>query len=96
MYEAALYMAAGCTGAVFNVPLADDEAPPEVKSFYENFFKAAAAHKKFFDAVVDTFGTSKPEGVGYMWDKNSAACPNTVKSGWPDGFNSGINEAVGI
>jgi hypothetical protein len=89
MYEAALHIAAGCTGAAFNVLPMDYEPISE----HEAFFKAAEKMRPFFDALADAFGTEKPVGVGPMWDKNTAVSLRTSDN-WPAKLDTGINEAV--
>ena len=74
--QAALYMAAGGTGAAFD-SLLDDEDPPELAF---PLLTKIQALRPFYDRIVRTMGRGKPMGIFDFWDKDSAAVGGLVPS----------------
>lgn len=70
--EAASHIAAGCTGAAFNVLTSNDEPLDE----YENLIAAIAKRRPFFDLAVQKLGRRPNVGVFPLWEKNDGNYTN--------------------
>lgn len=80
--EAASHIAAGCTGAAFNVLSFYDEPLDE----YEPLLAKLKATRPFFDLMTQTLGRSKLSGTSVLWNKNSFNTINVEDGSW---FNGG-------
>jgi hypothetical protein len=67
--EAAMYIAAGCTGTAFNVLSMYDEPLDE----YEPLVRRLRQTRPFLDLLASTFGRLHPEGLYTGWNKESAS-----------------------
>ncbi|CAG5010687.1 hypothetical protein DYBT9275_04793 [Dyadobacter sp. CECT 9275] len=84
--EAASHIAAGCTGAAFNVMTFNDEPLSE----YEPLIAKLHATRPFYDLMVQKMGRSAIDGVSVQWNKNSFASGNLADGNW---FTSGVSLA---
>lgn len=92
-FESLLYLAAGCTGTAFNICSASAFVTEE----YDPFFRMAYEVGKAGKMIVDVMGRAPLRGIGFPWNKRTAADPVSVQ--WKLGANSGIplpNELVSI
>ncbi|MDD5704732.1 MAG: hypothetical protein PHR35_02320 [Kiritimatiellae bacterium] len=78
--EAATHIAAGCTGAAFNVLSMYDEPLDE----YAPMVGAIRAARPFLDLLARTFGRSPARGVYTGWTRDSFAAANCTKDNWFD------------
>ena len=76
--EACSHMAAGCTGAAFNVLSFYDEPLDEYESLLSRLQKA----RPFFDLMAKTLGRSAVTGVHTFWNKNSYVTGNLGEGDW--------------
>jgi len=67
--EAALYIAAGCTGTAFNVLSMYDEPLDE----YAPLVRRLCRTRPFLDRLASTFGRLHPQGLYTGWTRDSAA-----------------------
>ena len=67
--EVAAYIAAGSTGAAYNILGFFDESPEE----YEPLLQHLAARRPFFDLLVKIQGRCKPIGVSPAWNRKVMA-----------------------
>lgn len=67
--EAASHMAAGCTGAAFNVLSGNDEPLDE----FEPMVARLHAARPFYDLMATYLGRAEPIGARVAWNKDSAA-----------------------
>ena len=81
-FEAAAYIASGCTGAAFNVLTFYDEPLDEYKLLAEKLQN----NRPFFDLMAKNLGRTPIVGVQTYWNKNSAIAGNPVTGSW---FGSG-------
>ena len=81
-FEAASYIASGCTGAAFNVLTFYDEPLDEYKLLAEKLQNT----RPFFDLMAKKLGRIPIVGVQTYWNKNSAIAGNPVTGSW---FNTG-------
>ena len=79
--EAAVYIAAGCTGAAYNVLGFHDEP----LSDYGDLMARLAECRPFYDLLVGTLGRSTPSGVGNAWSPKLFAFAGQEKGKWFDG-----------
>lgn len=79
--EAASYIAAGCTGAAFNVLDMCDE-PIDA---YASLVGKIADTKPFFDLLVEKMGRYAPLGVYTGWRIDSMISSNLSGGDWPSG-----------
>ena len=70
--EAAAYIAAGCTGAAFNVMSMYDEPLDE----YAHLVARLAKARPFLDALAGELGRAAPEGIHSGWCKDTYAAQN--------------------
>lgn len=77
--EAASHIAAGCTGAAFNVLQMCDEPLDEYEPLVAVLHKA----RPFYDLMAKTLGRSQPQGLWAAWSKDSFAAAGIKASGWP-------------
>ena len=92
-FESLIYLAAGCTGTAFNICSAIAFVPEE----YDPFFKMAYEVEKAGDMIVDVMGRAPSAGIGFPWNKRTAADPASKR--WKLGANNGIpfpNELASI
>lgn len=80
--EAASHIAAGCTGAAFNVlnysPITD---PDTLANEQEPMVSKLAAARPFYDLLVSTLGRSTPQGIHTGWDANTYVA-NNLQGDW--------------
>jgi hypothetical protein len=76
--EAASHIAAGCTGAAFNVLSMYDEPLDEYGPLMEKLHKS----RPFFDLLVQKLGRAKPEGIYTGWNKESFVANNIAGEDW--------------
>ena len=86
--EAASHIAAGCTGAAFNVLSMYEEPLGE----YEPLMSPLCRTRPFFDLLVRELGRTKPEGIYTGWNKDTFAANNIAGEDW---FKGGIGEIAG-
>ena len=79
--EAASHIAAGCTGAAFNVLSFYSEPLDE----YEALLAKLNDTRPFFDLMVKSMGRTKLAGAAMLWNKNSFSAINIEKDNWLDG-----------
>ncbi|HPI74100.1 MAG TPA: hypothetical protein PLZ01_11870, partial [bacterium] len=79
--EAASHMAAGCTGAAFNVLSMYDEPLAE----YEPLVAALLRARPFFDLLARSLGRTPLSGVHTFWNKNTFATNHLTSGSWFDG-----------
>jgi hypothetical protein len=77
-FEAATYVAAGCTGAAYNVLSMYDEPLTE----YDSLVARLAATRPFLDRLADLFGRTGPKGIFTGWNKDSFAARNVRQGEW--------------
>ena len=77
-FEAAAYIAAGCTGAAYNVLSMYDEPLAE----YEPLVARLAAVRPFLDRLAGAFGRTGPSGIFTGWGKDSFATRNLRRGEW--------------
>lgn len=70
--EAVSHIAAGCTGAAFNVLTNNNEPLDE----YENMIAKVAERRPFFDLAVQKLGRNPNIGVFPLWEKTDGSYPN--------------------
>jgi hypothetical protein len=70
--EAASHIAAGCTGAAFNVLSMYNEPLDEYGSLMEKLQES----RPFFDLLVHELGRAKPKGIYTGWNKDTFAANN--------------------
>lgn len=76
--EACSHIAAGCTGAAFNVLSMYDEPLDEYEPLVAQLQKA----RPFFDLMVKSLGRSAITGVQTFWNKNSFVTGNLTTGNW--------------
>lgn len=76
--EAASHIAAGCTGAAFNVLTMYAEPLTE----YGPLAAELQASRPFFDRLVRTFGRRPPSGVFCAWGKDAFVTHNLASGAW--------------
>ena len=76
--EAASHIAAGCTGAAFNVLSFYDEPLDE----YEPLLARLQEARPFFDLMTKTLGRSELSGVQTFWNKNSFITGKLDEGNW--------------
>ncbi len=81
--EAASHIAAGCTGAAFNVLSFYDEPLDE----YEPLIARLHQLRSFFNQMVKSLGRKELAGAAVLWDKNSFATVNLKEGKWLSGGN---------
>lgn len=87
--EAASYIAAGCTGAAFNVLSFYDEPLTE----YERLLGKLQKTRPFLDLMVRKLGRSPIEGVSSVWNKNAYASLNSLADeNWFAGGNPVVRQ----
>ena len=84
--EAASHIAAGCTGAAFNVMTFYDEPLAE----YEPLIARLHAMRPFYNKMVSQMGRLPVTGVSSFWNKDSFGSGNLKEGSW---FNSGVSLA---
>ncbi len=76
--EATSHIAAGCTGAAFNVLSMYDEPLDE----YEPLMVKLCETRAFFDLLVRELGRTKAQGIYTGWTKNTFAANNIAGEDW--------------
>ncbi|MHB9036697.1 MAG: hypothetical protein ACYC64_08520 [Armatimonadota bacterium] len=76
--EAASHIAAGCTGAAFNVLSFYDEPLDE----YQPLVSKLTRTRPFYDLMVRTLGRSEPHGISWHWGKDLYATNNLSEDDW--------------
>ncbi|MCK4590230.1 MAG: hypothetical protein KAT86_00650, partial [Candidatus Latescibacteria bacterium] len=76
--EAASHIAAGCTGAAFNVLSMYDEPLGEYEPLMNNLCRT----RPFFDLLVHELGREKPKGIYTGWNKDTFAANNIAGEDW--------------
>ena len=76
--EACSHIAAGCTGAAFNVLSFYDEPLDE----YESLLAKLQEARPFFNLMVQKLGRTDLTGIETFWDKNSFATGNIDQGNW--------------
>jgi len=76
--EACSDIAAGCTGAAFNVLSFYDEPLDEYEPLLARIQKA----RPFFDLMAKSLGRSALSGIQTFWNKNSFVTENLVNGSW--------------
>ena len=79
--EAASHIAAGCTGAAFNVLSGEDEPLDE----YEPLVAELGRTRPFLDLLARTLGRARPTGVYTGWTRNSFAVHGLDGKDWFSG-----------
>ena len=79
--EAASHIAAGCTGAAFNVLSFYDEPLDE----YEPLLQKLKDTRLFLDRLAATFARNPLEGASVVWDENSLVAQKLPSGDWPGG-----------
>jgi len=79
--EAAQHIAAGCTGAAFNVLGQYDEPLDE----FEPLVARLHQMRPFFNTMVQHLGRLKPVGVHFVWNKDSYAAVAIEAGSWFSG-----------
>ena len=77
-YEAATYIAAGCTGAAYNVLTFYDEPLDE----YEPLAETLLHVRPFLDLMAQHLGRTPVVGALSFWNKNSEIAVNPVEGSW--------------
>jgi hypothetical protein len=91
--EACSHIAAGCTGAAFNVLSMYDEPLDEFEPLVARLQQA----RPFFDLMARSFGRSRPIGIFSFWNKDSFATSNLSSGSWfSGGISVGGNELFDI
>ena len=76
--EGAAYIAAGCTGAAFNVlPLCDEKL-----SEYSPLISKLAETRPFYDLMMQNMGRSKTSGLYTGWCSDSIVVGNLLEGDW--------------
>ena len=79
--EAASHIAAGCTGAAFNVLSMNDEPLEE----YVKLVSEIKKKRPFLDLLVSQMGRTSPIGLYSGWNKDSFSTYNISESQWFEG-----------
>ena len=80
--EACSHIAAGCTGAAFNVLSGYDEPLDE----FEPLVSELSLSRPFFDLMAKSLGRSEIAGIHTSWNKNTSVAGNLTDGNW---LNSG-------
>ncbi len=80
-YEAAAYIAAGCTGAAYNVLSFYDEPLDEYVPLAEKLQEV----RPFLDLMVKHFGRTPLTGINAYWNRNSEIAVNPEEGNWLTG-----------
>ncbi len=88
--EACSHIAAGCTGAAFNVLSMYDEPLYE----YEPLVAKLHASRPFFDLMAKSLGRSANTGIHTFWNKNSYATVNIADGSWVQGGGMMAGEEI--
>jgi hypothetical protein len=84
--EAASHIAAGCTGAAFNVLQPYDEPLDE----YEPLVSVLHRARPFYDLMARTLGRHRPQGFWAAWSKDSYAAAGLESAGWPEAVDGSV------
>ena len=82
--EACSHIAAGCTGAAFNVLSMYDEPLDE----YEPLVARIQEARPFFDLMVKSLGRSAITGIHTFWNKNSFITGRLAEGNWLSSGNT--------
>jgi len=85
--EACSHIAAGCTGAAFNVLTLYDEPLDE----YEPLVAKLQESRPFFDLMAKTLGRSPISGIQTFWNKNSYVTGQLADGNWVNSGNPLVN-----
>ncbi|RIJ46484.1 hypothetical protein D1614_18930 [Maribellus luteus] len=88
--EASSHIAAGCTGAAFNVLSMYDEPLDE----YEPLIARLHESRQFFDLMVKSLGRSALTGVNTLWNKDSYITGNLNNGNWVSAGNPVIGHDI--
>lgn len=84
--EAASHIAAGCTGAAFNVIGSNPMfAPAALLDEYRSILSETAAARPFYDLLARVLKRDAPVGLYTGWHKNMIATHNVTKDDWLSG-----------
>lgn len=78
--EACSHIAAGCTGAAYNVLSMNDEPLSE----YEPLIARLQRARPFLDLLAKSLGRSKPAGIHTSWNQDSFVTANPADGSWFD------------
>ena len=90
--EVASYMAAGCTGAAYNVLTFYDEPLDE----YELLFAKLQEIRPFYDLLAGSLGRVYVTGVCRLWNKNTIIANNAENGTWLEGSLENVNDIFKI
>ena len=76
--EAASHLAAGCSGAAFNVLSGNDEPLDE----FEPLMARLRQTRPFFDLLAKHLGRARPIGLFTAWNKDQAAAGDFINNPW--------------
>jgi len=85
--EACSHIAAGCTGAAFNVLSMYDEPMDEYGSLVARLHES----RPFFDLLAKSLGRSANTGIQTFWNKNSYITGNLSEGNWTSSGNPLVN-----
>ena len=85
--EACSHIAAGCTGAAFNVLSFYDEPLDE----YEPLMAKLSESRPFFDLMASTLGRSPISGIHTFWNKDSYITGKIEEGNWLSAGNPVVN-----
>ena len=80
--EAASHMAAGCTGAAFNVLPIESEPLDE----FEPLLDGLRNMRPFYDLLAQHLGRTRPVGIYAAWGKDAAAASHPTGGDWPGDY----------
>jgi len=75
-FESLIYLACGCTGTAFNICSKEEGVGEEHDRFFRMAQEVSEVGKEFTQAL----GREKPSGVGFFWNKTTAA--NSSSAEW--------------
>lgn len=85
--EACSHIAAGCTGAAFNVLMPYDEQMDEYEPLIARLYEA----RPYFDMMARTLGRNELAGVQTFWNINSYATGKAEEGNWVTSGNPLVN-----
>ena len=88
--EACSHIAAGCTGAAFNVLSMYDEPLDE----YEPLVARIQESRPFFDLMVKSLGRSAITGIHTFWNKNSFITGRLAEGNWLSSGNPLVSHEI--
>jgi len=88
--EACSHIAAGCTGAAFNVLSMYDEPLDE----FEPLIEELQAKRPFFDLLASKLGRAPGTGIAALWNKDSYATGNITEGNWLRAGSPVVNHEI--